>query len=198
MGGLVVANALSMNHKDAAKQAIADRTIGALFLGTPFLGSSKARYAKVAATLMSIILPTQRANVKDLEEKSKKLIDICEAFAKYLRGRDRSRELAHLELACFFEERKMSRAIGFVVEKQSATWQGVDALSIPANHVNIARFQDNDGSDYKMVVGKLKEWVGSIEKNKTNGEMGGAKAQVSPIIDVSTRLTTRNTRLLST
>lgn len=181
MGGLVVANALSRDHQtDAAKQAIADHTIGALFLGTPFLGSSKAKYATIATAILNCIIPTQRSNVKDLEVRSKKLTDICAAFAKFLKARDRSRDLPHLEVACFFEERPMSKTAGFVVPRESATWLGVDALSIQANHVNMAKFEDNYGTDYKTVTTKLKEWVKDIEKNKTEGKggVGGLNPQV--------------------
>lgn len=129
---------------------------------------------------MDYIIPTQRGNVKDLEVRSKKLTDICEAFAKFLKARDRSRDLPHLEVACFFEERPMSKRAGFVVPRESATWLGVDALSIQANHVNMAKFEDNHGTDYKMVAGKLKEWVKDIEKNETEGKggVGGLNAQV--------------------
>ncbi len=181
MGGLVVANALSRDYKeDAAKQAIADHTIGTLFLGTPFLGSSLAKYATIAAAILDYIIPTQRGNVKDLEMRSKKLTDICEAFAKFIKARDRSRDLPHLEVACFFEERPMNKIGGFVVPKESATWLGVDALSIQSNHVNMAKFEDKYGNDYKMVAGKLHEWVRDIEKNKmeAKGGVGGLDAQV--------------------
>ncbi|KAK4233761.1 Alpha/Beta hydrolase protein [Achaetomium macrosporum] len=179
MGGLVVANALSANHKDAAKKAVADRTIGTLFLGTPFLGSSKAWYAKIATAILDYIIPVQRGNVKDLEVRSKKLTDICQAFAKYLKERDRSRDLPHLEVACFFEERPMSKRQGFVVPRESATWLGTEPLSIQANHVNMAKFETNHGTDYQMVVGKLKDWILDIEKNKAEarGGVGGLNAQ---------------------
>jgi hypothetical protein len=194
MGGLVVANALSANHKDAAKKAIADHTIGALFLGTPFLGSSKAKYALIATAILDYIIPVQRGNVKDLEVRSKKLTDINQEFAKYLKERDRSRELPHLELACFFEERPMSKHKGFVVPRESATWLGTEPLSIQANHVNMARFETNHGTDYKMMVGKLKDWIRDIEKNKARprGGVGGLNAQVC---DVSTLGLFRNCKL---
>ncbi|KID99757.1 SesB protein, partial [Metarhizium majus ARSEF 297] len=172
MGGLVVANALCRDQK----KTIADHTIGTLFLGTPFLGSSKAKYAVIATAILDYIIPTQRFNVKDLRVRSKKLADICEAFAKFLKARDRSQDLPYLEVACFFEERPMSKRAGFVVPRESATWLGVDALSIPANHVKMAKFEDGHGSDYKMVVGKLNEWINNIDKNKAGG-VGGLNAQ---------------------
>ncbi|KAK2601581.1 hypothetical protein QQS21_004899 [Conoideocrella luteorostrata] len=184
MGGLVVANALCRDQK----KTIADHTIGTLFLGTPFLGSSKAKYAVIATAILDYIIPTQRLNVKDLEVRSKKLTEICETFAKFLKARDRSRDQPHLEVACFFEERPMSKRTGFVVPRESATWLGVDALSIPANHVKMAKFEDNHGSDYKMVVGKLKEWVNDIEKNKGGGGgVGGLNAQSITITQGETK-----------
>lgn len=183
MGGLVVANALSANHRDPAKKAVADHTIGTLFLGTPFLGSSKARYARIATAILDYIIPVQRGNVKDLEVRSKKLTDICQAFARYLKERDRSRDLPYLEVACFFEERPMSKRQGFVVPRESATWLGTEPLSIQANHVNMAKFETNHGTDYKMVVGKLKNWIRDIEKNKAEAKrgVGGLNAQVCAV-----------------
>ncbi|KAJ8128263.1 hypothetical protein O1611_g5372 [Lasiodiplodia mahajangana] len=70
--------------------------------------------------------------------------------------------------------------MGFIVPKESATWLGQDAQSIQANHVNMCRFEDNFGSDYKSVVGKLSQWVKDVEKNKAsrrNGEMSGISAE---------------------
>lgn len=179
MGGLVVANALSANHRDAAKKAIADHTIGTLFLGTPFLGSSKAKYAKIAAAILDYVMRVQPGNVKDLEVRSKKLTEICQAFAQYLKERDRSKVLPYLEVACFFEEYPMSKTLGFVVPKENATWLGTEPLSIQANHVNMARFETQHGTDYKNVVGKLKGWITDIEKNKAEAKrgVGGLNAQ---------------------
>jgi protein SERAC1 len=175
MGGLVVINALSRPYKaDPASQGIANCTIGTLFLGTPFEGSSKAKYAKIALAILDyVLLPTQRQNVNDLEERSQVLRGISHLFAQFLKARYLSLEQPHLEVACFFEERPMHKPVGFVVPKDSATWLGENPQSIQANHVNMCRFEDNYGSDYKKVAGKLSEWVSNIEVNKKKGKKGG-------------------------
>ncbi|KAH9203787.1 Alpha/Beta hydrolase protein [Leptodontidium sp. 2 PMI_412] len=47
LGGLVCANALSRhNRTDNASDALMDGTIGVIFLGTPFEGSSKAKWGR--------------------------------------------------------------------------------------------------------------------------------------------------------
>ncbi|KAI3327357.1 hypothetical protein HD806DRAFT_531930 [Xylariaceae sp. AK1471] len=185
MGGLVVANALSRSYgTDVAKQGIADQTIGTLFLGTPFEGSSKAKYASIALAIVKYVLATQPASVNDLEERSKTLTGINHLFAQFLKRRDRSQDKPHLEVACFFEERPMRRPLGFIVPKDSATWLGVDAQSIQANHVGMCKFEDEFGSDYKSVAGKLSQWVKDIEKNKKAGKKGGVGGMNSQSIGV--------------
>ncbi|KAI8633627.1 hypothetical protein F5Y19DRAFT_461965 [Xylariaceae sp. FL1651] len=193
MGGLVVANALSRSYgTDVAKQGIADQTIGTLFLGTPFEGSAKAKYASIALAIVKYVLVTQPASLSDLEERSRKLTDINHSFAQFLQRRDRSQDKPHLEVACFFEERPMRKPMGFIVPKESATWLGVDAQSIQANHVGMCKFEDEFGSDYKSVAGKLSQWVKDIEKNKKadkKGGVGGVNAESIGVVmgDVDNR-----------
>ncbi|KAJ5133222.1 Alpha/Beta hydrolase protein [Penicillium atrosanguineum] len=183
LGGLVVANALSRPRgADEATKELADRTIGTLFLGTPFHGSSKAKYGNLAISILSYFMPTQKRNIEDLKERSVKLISINDAFAKFLKERDRSRTKPFLEVACFFEERPLHKGpieIGFIVPEESASWLGVDAVSIPANHIDMCKFESKFGSDYKSVTGKLCQWIGDIDKAPGSGDVGvkGLKAQ---------------------
>ncbi|OKP11536.1 Protein SERAC1 [Penicillium subrubescens] len=170
LGGLVVANALSKPHgTDEAAKEIADRTIGTLFLGTPFHGSSIAKYGNFAVNILKYFMPAAGQNIKDLEERSAKLISINDAFAKFLKERDRSRTKPFLEVACFFEDESlyniMGKKIGKVVPKESASWLGVDALSISQDHIAMCKFRDEDSADYKNVVGKLCQWIKDIGKD---------------------------------
>ena len=184
LGGLVVANALSRSYgtEDAPKE-IADHTIGTLFLGTPFEGSNKANYASLAVSFLSYFMPTQTKSLEDLVERSDKLASICDLFAKFLKDRDRSQTKPYLEVACFFEACNLYQGkikIGIIVPKESASWLGVDALSISKDHVEMCKFEDEDGPAYKNVVGKLRQWIENIgESRETDqGGVGGVDAQV--------------------
>lgn len=179
MGGLVVANAISRDLKsDKALQSIPDHTIGALFLGTPFQGSSLASYGSIAVTLLKYILrkPTQRDSLALLENKSKKLVDINQKFAKFLKERDLARDKSRLQIACFFEGIPVTGTT-LVVPKESATWLGVDPLSIDANHMNMCRFDFPDREGFSKISGKLIQWIQEYEENKTAGGVGGLNAQ---------------------
>ncbi|OOQ90744.1 hypothetical protein PEBR_03506 [Penicillium brasilianum] len=183
LGGLVVANALARPHgTDEAAKEIADRTIGTLFLGTPFHGSAKAKYGRFAADILSYFKSTASQNIHDLEECSAKLISINETFAKFLKERDRSRTKPFLEVACFFEDESLYKGgfkIGKIVPKESASWLGVDALSISKDHIAMCKFRDEDSADYKNVVGKLCQWIKEIDKAQdlTEGRVRGLDAQ---------------------
>jgi hypothetical protein len=185
MGGLVVANALSRSHgTDMAKQGIADHTIGMLFLGTPFEGSSTAKYASIAINIMNHVLRTQPSNLEDLKTRSRKLASINDLFAKFLKARYLADDKPRLEMSCYFEAYPIRKGMGFIVPKSSATWLGVDPLFIEANHVDMCKFQNEFGAGYISVAGTLKEWIANIEKNKRNGKtggVGGVNAQVCHI-----------------
>lgn len=182
----MVANALSRPHgTDDASKELAGNTIGTLFLGTPFEGSSLANYGTLAVQFLSyfMLVPTQPASLKDLEKRSAKLASINDSFAKFLKERDRSKTKQYLEIACFFEERPLynllGTEIGLVVPKESASWLGIDAQSIPEDHIKMCKFADKYGSDYKRVAAKLSQWITDIDKPRDpDSKVGGMNAQV--------------------
>jgi hypothetical protein len=168
LGGLVVANALSKYHgTDEASKKLAEHTIGTAFLGTPFEGSSKAKYGKFAVRFLKWFTEAQTKSLEDLQECSEKLASINDSFAKFLKQRDRSRTSSCLEVACFFEERnlyKLDTKIGIIVPKTSATLWSFDAISIPKDHIEMCKFDDEDSPEYKSVAGKLCQWISNIDK----------------------------------
>ncbi|KAI1873600.1 hypothetical protein JX265_005222 [Neoarthrinium moseri] len=187
LGGLVVANALSRAHDSEAAKEISNHTIGTLFLGTPFQGSDFAKYGRLAARLLEYFTDTQTDNLETLKKHSVKIVAINDAFAKYLKERDRTKEMPYLEVACFFEERKLKKFgkdIGFIVPKESASWLGTDALPISKNHMDMCRFEDEDETDYKNVAAKLREWVANSDKPRPAGTsgVGGINAQSIGVI----------------
>ncbi|KAK4225626.1 Alpha/Beta hydrolase protein [Podospora fimiseda] len=167
MGGLVVANALSGKVAEDVQQTIVDRTIGILFLGTPFLGSSLARYGEMAMVFLGHIINTKSSDLEVLKKNSKKLADLNQAFAIFLKERDRAHDKAPSHLWNDL----------FVVPAASATWLGIKALSIDADHREMCRFKNQHSRGYKDVSGMLKHWIEYYENNKTAGGVHGLKAQ---------------------
>jgi hypothetical protein len=168
LGGLVCANALSRHHGiDGPSGTLADRTVGIIFLGTPFEGSSKAKWGKRGLQMLDWMSTTHKEDVKDLEERSAKLIDIYEAFQKFLKLRDRSETRNFVEIACFFEQYAMYKGrvkIGVIVPKESASLPGIDPQSIQANHVDMCKFEDEDREGYKNISHKLSQWIHGLDR----------------------------------
>jgi hypothetical protein len=139
-----------------------EKTIGVVFLGTPFEGSSKAKWAGRALKVLDWINTTHKEDVKDLEERSAKLMAINDAFQKFLKTRDRSETRQFVEVACFFEQYAMYKAnkkIGTIVPKESACLPGIDPQSIQANHVDMCKFEDDDREGYKNISQRLNQWI---------------------------------------
>ena len=109
-----------MQGTDTESEHSVKRTIGVVFPGTPFEGSSKVKWASRALQLLGCISATHKEDVKDLEERSAKLISTNDAFQKLLKARDRSEEQQYLEVACFFEQYatyKAGKKIGWIVPR---------------------------------------------------------------------------------
>ena len=144
-----------------------EKTIGVVFLGTPFEGSSKAKWAGRALKILDWISMTHKEDVKDLEERSAKLMNINDAFQKFLKARDRSERRQFVEVACFFEQYAMYKAgkkIGIIVPKESACLPGIDPQSIQANHVDMCKFEDEDREGYKSISQRLSQWISDLDK----------------------------------
>lgn len=179
LGGLVCANALSRPHgTDRASANLVERTIGVIFLGTPFEGSSKAKWAGRALKVLDWVSTTHKEDAKDLEERSAKLMNINDAFQKFLKARDRSEIRQFVEVACFFEQYatyKAVKKIGVIVPKESACLPGIDPQSIQANHVDMCKFEDEDREGYKSISQRLSQWVLDLDRQR---EGSAAKNQV--------------------
>lgn len=160
------ANALSRPHgADQASAALVEKTIGVIFLGTPFEGSSKAKWAGRALKVLDLVGTTHKEDVKDLEERSAKLMSINDAFQKLLKARDRSRQF--IEVACFFEQYavyKAGKKVGIIVPKESASLPGIDPQSIQDNHVDMCKFADDDREGYKNVSQRLSQWASDPDR----------------------------------
>jgi hypothetical protein len=146
---------------------IVEKTTGIIFLGTPFEGSSKAKWAGRALKVLDWVSTTNKEDMKDLEERSAKLMSINEAFQKLLKARDRSETRQFVEIACFFEQYAMykgGKKIGIIVPKESACLPGVDPQSIQANHVDMCKFEDEDREGYKNISQRLSQWISDLDR----------------------------------
>jgi protein SERAC1 len=129
---------------------------------------------------LSYFKTTASQNIADLTERSAKLVSINDSFAKFLKERDRSRTKPFLEVACFFEDKNLTKGLGKIVTKESASWLGVDALSISKDHIAMVKFRDEENPGYQNVIGKLCQWIKDIDKpmSSKGGRVGGLNAQV--------------------
>ena len=168
LGGIVCANALSRQHgADLASAGLVEKTVGTVFLGTPFEGSSKAKWAGRALKMLDWVSTTHKEDVKDLEERSGKLMGINDAFQKFLKARDRSETRRFVAVACFFEQYavyKAGKKIGVIVPKESACLPGIDPQSVQANHSDMCKFEDEDREGYKGVSQRLSQWVSDLDR----------------------------------
>lgn len=149
---------------------IVEKTIGAIFLGTPFEGSSKAKWGGRALKVLEWVSTTHKEDVKDLEERSARLTNINDAFQKFVKARDRSETGQFVEIACFFEQYaiyKAGKRIGVIVPKESACLPGVDPQSIQANHVDMCKFEDEDREGYKNISQRLSLWIADLDRQRT-------------------------------
>jgi hypothetical protein len=146
---------------------IVEKTTGIIFLGTPFEGSSKAKWAGRALKVLDWVSTTHKEDVQDLQERSAKLMNINDAFQKLLKARDRSETRQFVEIACFFEQYAMykgGKKIGIIVPKESACLPGVDPQSIQANHVDMCKFEDEDREGYKNISQRLSQWISDLDR----------------------------------
>jgi hypothetical protein len=165
---------MSRQHgADDSSKNIVDKTCGMLFLGTPFGGATKARWGTLALNFISWIGTTNDKKMKDLQERSMKLISVNDSFLKFLYARARTAPVA---LACFFEEYSTyigSKKLGLIVPKESAILPLVDAQSIPASHSDMCKFENDEINGFRSVSEKLSEWVDALKSRGVEAEKDG-------------------------
>lgn len=167
-----------------ASAHLAENTIGAAFLGTPFEGSSKAAWAKTGLRLLNYFSATNKESVTDLEERSAKLLQINEAFQKFLNVRSRSETRNFMEVAYFFEAYPMFK-LGkqFIVPKDSACGpSGTDPLPIAADHRGMCKFEHEYVEGFKAVTQKVNQWIDEFNERKNDAD---SKQKASNLIVVS-------------
>ncbi|KAI0468421.1 hypothetical protein F4859DRAFT_516971 [Xylaria cf. heliscus] len=175
LGGLVCANAVSkqLGVGEAQKELVA-KLRGMIFLGTPFAGCKKAVWAKIAATLMSVMSTTNVDLIKDLEERSKALIDINNSFSQFIKARDRSRPW--IELACYYEKLPTyvkKASVGFVVDQTSSTLPGISPIGIEKSHASMSKFDGDYRPGFISISDTLCKWIQTFSQNAAGNLTAG-------------------------
>ncbi|KAH7008753.1 Alpha/Beta hydrolase protein [Ilyonectria destructans] len=164
LGGLVCKEAvlLSRNNPEPHLRGIFDCTKGIVFLGTPHRGSWMADWARIPASALGIVKSTNKSLLKILETDDKYLQSIQDRFWSMVREQQKAGR--DLEVTCFFEELPLS-GVGKVVSKDSATLESYNAISIHANHSNMAKFSSVDDNGFKRLLGELTRWESQIRNS---------------------------------
>lgn len=179
LGGLVVANGLSSQAgSNEQRQEVVANTCGTIFLGTPFKGSEKAVWAKLAERFLGLFGDSNEQTIKDLDKRSMKLQQISEDFHKVLRQRYDSSQLNPIQVACFFETTtttktiwKTKKDLGLIVTKQSATLAGDDGMPVNADHCAMCRFSNTQIAGYVDITETIKLMVENWGKKTADREV---------------------------
>ncbi|KAH7215365.1 Alpha/Beta hydrolase protein [Fusarium oxysporum] len=164
LGGLVCKEAvlLSRNNPESHLRGIFDCTKGIVFLGTPHRGSWMADWARIPASALGIVKSINKSLLKILETDDKYLQSVQDRFWSMVREQQKAGR--DLEVTCFFEELPLS-GVGKVVSKDSATLESYNAISIHANHSNMAKFSSVDDNGFKRLLGELIRWESQIRNS---------------------------------
>ena len=130
-----------------------------VFLGTPFHGSDKAKWAATARKFMGI-LPMVGINkelLEDLEKDSWPLMEIGQSFPKYLRDRS-EKPASKIEIFCFVEDRAC-KVGGLIVPYDSAKLESYECMTLAADHVGICKYSSREDENYKNVSATLQRWA---------------------------------------
>ncbi|KAG7408799.1 hypothetical protein Forpe1208_v012080 [Fusarium oxysporum f. sp. rapae] len=131
--------------------------------------------------MLDWVSTTHKEDVKDLEERSAKLMNINDAFLKFLKARDRSETRQFVEVACFFEQYAMYKAgkkIGTIVPKESARLPGIDPQAIQADHIGMCKFEDEDREGYRNISQRLSQWVSDLDRKLSGSTAENQKYSV--------------------
>lgn len=102
-GGLLLAKALNYAHAavgDRSYRQIFKSTVGIVFLGTPFMGSTTAKTAEIRANIAKFMGgEAYMGLLEDLERENGRLDEIVEYFAELIHNHPDTR----ISVRCFFE-----------------------------------------------------------------------------------------------
>lgn len=171
LGGLVVKQALIEARKqtdDHSLHNVYSRAHATIFFGTPHRGSNLASWGLIlSAIAQAVQIDANRAILRDLDPTSgsSKLEELRLDFDDILRDKGRTIEL---RVFSFQEEQGISGVKllgGKVVPNESSSLDsrryGND--TIPANHMDMGRFSDNNDEGYDKFLNVLEKYIGEIK-----------------------------------
>lgn len=178
LGGLVVANALSRpSGENTNIQRLLDATRGIMFFGTPFEGSSVARWGALIESFLGIFTDTNPKIIKSLKKNSGELMNINHQFEKFIYHRAKSEDCYTVDVATFFEAISLKvkgAKVGRIVEQESARIVGIDPIDIDADHREMCRFDDSERTGYMRASGKLANWINALDNTDSQSSRVGA------------------------
>ena len=178
LGGVVCKEAilLSQNSAEPHLQGLFTSVRGVMFMGTPHRGSWMAEWAKIPASALSYLGPTNTSLLEVLETDSQYLESVQIRFWTMVRQLRESQR--QFEVTCFFEELPLPIA-GIVVPKESATLEGYNSITIHADHRDLVRFASSEENGFKRFLGELVRWQSQIGKTLVVGQAGGLSSSSS-------------------
>ncbi|EFQ99614.1 LipA and NB-ARC domain-containing protein [Nannizzia gypsea CBS 118893] len=164
LGGLVVKKALCcytrVSHQYTQHlRSIYISTYGILFLGTPHNGSSIARTASTAQSIISTVIP------KWLLSTSPQLVQVLQSDNEHLQviNREFVQIMNRFHIYFFHESKPMDigSTRAFIVEESSAApvWDGVERMGIEADHGAMCRFADKNSPGYDTVTEAIRRYA---------------------------------------
>ncbi|RMI99068.1 hypothetical protein BHE90_017405 [Fusarium euwallaceae] len=180
LGGLVCANAIAKQYgAGTAEKDLVDKVRGMIFLGTPFTGSNHAHWALIVTQYLRLVVSVNQEKLKHLDERSDTLMNISNEFLKSVHERQRSD--APIELAFYFEQYPTKRRglnLGFIVDRESAVPMGFPALSIPEDHSDMCKFEDEYRSGFISISDNLHQWICALDKGGRDEAMKQGRVNI--------------------
>ncbi|KAF6820606.1 hypothetical protein CMUS01_11537 [Colletotrichum musicola] len=180
MGGLVVKKMLMMADSYPGHSDIVISTAAVLFFGTPHRGLP----AILGAPLRTMFFYNRLA--QQLRSNSDMIQSLEQSFPMWLRRRE---EQGHQIHVCCFFEMKPTRLLGFlpgqfVVDRRSATIDGLGAIGIDSDHSGIVKFPTRDG-DYVLFLHELRKVLPAESRPNGATDPDVSQARGSPTLITS-------------
>jgi hypothetical protein len=106
-----------------------------------------------------------------LEPDSEVLADIEANYSTLIRGRIIGKH--EIDVVGFYEEHEV-RLVGFIVPKHSAKLGAYENIGITANHMDMAKFRDENDVGYTRVCGEVCEWLRRLSEEQPGTQTGQA------------------------
>ncbi|ORY19555.1 Alpha/Beta hydrolase protein [Clohesyomyces aquaticus] len=178
LGGLVLAQVLYSGEKAAtgdSLRSVADKIVGMLFLGTPFYGSSIAKWGEAVRRIFDVIRrDSDRNTLKNLQQDSQELKPLRDGFPETIRKRNQS-DAKVAVVFCY----ELFKTYGvMIVPEDNARYPGVgEPIPVKANHLGICKFDDENDDNYKMVKAKILQL--KVATTEASDGKGGKKNTIN-------------------